>query len=161
MADLPRASASLDDAKAAAAAINDFGFDLHRRLSTKAGNVVFSPASVAIALGMARAGARGETAAQMEAVLREVASDDHATWLNGLDQLLAGRSGTFEDDEGTSHELVLDIANTYFAQRDYPLQETFLEVLATRFGAGMQLVDFIADSEAARGLINAWADEQT
>jgi serpin B len=161
MADLPRASASIDDAKAAAAAINDFGFDLHRRLSAEAGNVVFSPASVAIALGMARAGARGETAAQMDAVLREVASDEHAAWLNGLDQVLAGRNGTFEDDEGTSHELVLDVANTYFAQRDYPLERAFLEALAARFGAGIQLVDFIADSETARRLINEWANEQT
>lgn len=161
MADLPRASASIDDAKAAATAINDFGFDLHRRLSAGAGNVVFSPASVAIALGMARAGARGETAAQMDAVLREVASDEHAAWLNGLDQALATRSGTFEDAEGNSHELILDIANTYFAQRDYPLERAFLEALAARFGAGMQLVDFIADSESARRLINDWVDEQT
>jgi serpin B len=158
---VPRANATVDDAKAAAAAINDFGFDLHRRLSEKSGNLVFSPASVAIALGMARAGARGETAAQMDTVLRGVASDDHAAWLNGLDQALATRSGTFEDDEGNAHELTLDIANAYFAQRDYAFEESFLEALASRFDAGMQLVDFIADAESARGLINEWAAEQT
>ena len=160
-ADVTRAAAGIDDATAAAAAINEFGFDLHRRLAANRDNVVFSPASVAIALGMARAGARGGTAAQMDLVLREMAADDHANWLNGLDQALASRSGTFQDSDGTDHELTLDIANAYFAQDDLAFEAAFLEALAARFGAGMQLVDFVADPEAARELINEWADEET
>ena len=34
---------------------------------------------------MARAGARGATATQMDAVMRAVASDDHAGWMNALE----------------------------------------------------------------------------
>jgi serpin B len=56
-----------DEAVAAARADGDFGADLHRRLA--AGNLVFSPASIATALAMALCGARGGTAAQMTAVL--------------------------------------------------------------------------------------------
>ena len=160
-ADVARAGATTEDAKAAATAINEFGIDLYRELSEDAANVVFSPASIAIALGMARAGARGNTASQIDAVLRDVASEDHAAWLNGLDQALTSRSGTYEDDEGAAHELILDIANAYFAQHDYPLETAFLESLAARFGAGMQLVDFVADPENGRRLINEWASEQT
>ncbi len=156
-----RADSSDPDAAEAAAGINAFGFDLHRALAKSGGNVVFSPTSIAIALGMARAGARGETAAQMDGVLRDVASDEHANWLNSLEQALSARSGTFEDDQGTTHELTLDLTNAAFAQRDYAFEDAFLEALASRFGAGVNLVDFATDPQAARLLINAWASEQT
>ena len=160
-ADVARSPASEADAEAAGAAINAFAFDVHRKLAEGGGNVVFSPASIAIALGMARAGAVGETAIEMDGVLYAVASDEHANWLNALDQALAQRSGTFEDDDGTAHEVTLDIANAYFAQRGFGFQPTFLDALAARFGAGMQLVDFATDPEAARILINSWAKERT
>jgi serpin B len=160
-ADVARSPGSDTDAAAAADAINGFAFDLHRKLSADGGNVVFSPASVAIALGMARAGAAGDTASEMDAVLYSVASDDHGNWLNALDQALALRSGRFQDAGGASHEITLDIANAYFAQSGFSFRPAFLEALASRFGAGMQLVDFERDPEAARGLINAWANSQT
>jgi len=94
-------------------------------------------------------------------VLRNVASDENANWLNALDQALVSRSGTFPDDEGTVHELTLDITNAYFAQRDFTFEQAFLEALASRFGAGVHQVDFARDAEAARLLINAWANERT
>lgn len=159
--DLARAPATDSDATSAGAAINAFAFDLHRALAKGDENLVFSPASIAIALGMARAGARGETAAQMDKVLRSVASDANANWLNALDQALASRSGTFPDDQGTIHELTLDITNAYFAQRDFAFVKAFLEALATRFAAGVYQVDFAGNAEAARQLINAWAKERT
>jgi serpin B len=160
-ADVARSAGSDAEARAAAAAINAFAFELHRKMSATGGNVVFSPSSVAIALGMARTGAVGKTGTEMDAVLHSVASEEHANWLNALDQVLAERSGTFQDDEGTSHELALDIANSYFAQRGFRFEAAFLGALAARFGAGMQLVDFKNDPEAARVLINAWANELT
>lgn len=160
-ANVARASGSGSEAKAAAHAINDFAFDLHRKVAADGGNVVFSPTSIAIALGMARAGARGETATQMDQVLRSVASDEHANWLNALDQALAERSGTFTDDERNEHELRLTISNAYFSQVGLGFEPQFLEALAARFGAGMQLVDFVRDPDAARGLINEWVKEHT
>jgi serpin B len=159
--DLARAPGNAQDATSAASAINAFAFDLHRALVKPDDNLVFSPTSIAIALGMARAGARGETAAQMDKVLRSVASDENANWLNALDQALASRSGTFPDDGGTIHELTLDVTNAYFAQRDFVLEQAFLEALASRFDAGVFEVDFAGDAEAARLLINAWANERT
>ena len=74
-ADVARAKASFADAKTAAASITAFGLDLFRalladpELSLAEKNVVFSPTSIALALAMARAGAKGETASQMDAVL--------------------------------------------------------------------------------------------
>ncbi|HEY4633982.1 MAG TPA: serpin family protein [Candidatus Limnocylindrales bacterium] len=160
-ANVPRASASPEDARAAARAINAFGLDLYRRVAGADGNVVVSPASIALALAMARAGARGATADEMDAVLRDVATDANAPWLNALDQALATRSGTFKDTTGQQLDVTLRIANAPFAQRDMTLQPAYLEALATRFGAGLRLVDYIRETEAARRLINGWVDGQT
>jgi len=160
-ADVPRASAAPADAASAAAAINAFGIDLYREIAAGTPNAVFSPASIALALGMARAGARGQTAAEMDAVLHALASDEHAGWLNALDQALASRSGSFEDQGGNALPVALRIANAPFAQRGMPLEQAYLEALAARYGAGLRLVDYIADTEGARKLINGWVDDQT
>ena len=61
----------------AADAINLFGLDLYARLARESGNSVVSPASVAIALSMVRAGAVGQTAAEMDAVLHDLGLAAH------------------------------------------------------------------------------------
>jgi len=160
-ADLPRASASPRDATAAAAAINAFGIDLFRTVAADGANAVISPASIALALAMARAGARGATAAEMDAVLHDVATDANAAWLNALDRALASRSGTFKDDSGKDQDVTLRIANSTFGQRGMTFEPAYLDALATRFGAGVRLVDYVTQTEAARKLINGWVDDQT
>ena len=160
-ADVPRASAAPAEAAEAGAAINAFGLDLYRLVAPGTTNVVLSPASIALALGMARAGARGQTATEMDAVLHALASDEHAGWLNALDQALATRSGTFEDMGGNALPVALRIANAPFAQQGMALQPAYLDALAARYGAGLRLVDYVADTEGARQLINAWVDDQT
>ena len=161
LARVPRLSTTPQDAVAAAAAVNAFGLDLYRAVAVGTNNVVVSPASVALALAMARAGARGETAEQMDAVLRRFGADELASWPAALDAALAARSGTFRDQDGSDLEVTLRIANAPFAQRGLALEEAYLQALASRFGAGLRLVDYIAATEDARQTINAWVDEQT
>ncbi|MEK6719820.1 MAG: serpin family protein [Chloroflexota bacterium] len=160
-ADVPRASADPAAASGVGAALSAFGLDLYRALAADEPNVVLSPTSIALALAMARAGARGQTAAEMDAVMRAVGSDENAAWLNALDQALATRSGTFEDASGVGLPVALRIANAPFAQDEMPLEPVYLEALASRFGAGLRLVDYVAETEAARQLINGWVDGQT
>jgi serpin B len=160
-ANVPRAATSAGDAAAAADGINAFGLELYRLVAAGGSNVVISPASIALALAMARAGARGTTAAEMDVVLHDVASDPHAAWMNALDQALAARSGTFTDENGQDARVTLRIANAPFAQDGMPLEQAYLAALASRFGAGLRLVDYIGQTEAARKLINGWVDDQT
>ena len=160
-ADVARASVSPPDAINAASSINAFGLDLFRQVGTTGGNVVISPASVAIALAMARAGARGVTAAQMDTVLHGVGSEVNAAGINALDQALAARTGTFPDAGGHALPVTLRIANAPFAQRGLTLVPAYLDALASRFGSGVRLVDYQADPEAVRQLINAWVGAQT
>ena len=160
-AEVPRSSADPGDAMHAGAALDAFGLDLYRAVVTGQTNVVFSPASITLALAMARAGARGQTAAEMDAVMHAVASDEHAGWLNALDQALSARSGTFKDESGQDLPVALRIANAPFAQQGMPLEKAYLEALAARYGGGLRLVDYVAQTEKARALINGWVDAQT
>jgi len=124
-------------------------------------NIVFSPTSIAIALAMARAGARGQTATQMDAVLHGLGADDQAAAVNALDAALNSRSGTFKGFDGTSYDLTLSVANAPFAQRDEQWQQAFLDALAQRFGAGLRLVDYKSDPDNARVQINQWVSDET
>jgi serine protease inhibitor len=76
ISDEVRAPAAPSAAPEAAESVNRFGLDLFRALVAREPvNTVISPASIAIALSMARLGARGATAAQMDAVLHELTAD--------------------------------------------------------------------------------------
>jgi serpin B len=159
-AEVARASAAPADAVSAAAAVNAFGFDLLRAIHPQ-GDAVVSPASIALALAMARAGAVGDTATQMDAVLHDAASDAHPTWLNALAAALDSRTGTFKDADGKDQQVTLRIANATYSQQGMVLRPAFLRAIAERFGAGVQLVDFKTATEAARLAINGWVAGQT
>jgi serpin B len=165
--DVARAPAVATDARAAATAVNAFGLDLYAellgdpQLALRGKNAVFSPTSIAIALAMARAGAQGETARQIDALLRTGGWDDLAAGLNALTQALAARDATWKDYEGKTHALALRIANAAFGQQGWDINKAFLDRIASALGAGLSLVDYIADPEAARNTINAWVSRQT
>jgi serpin B len=156
-----RAAASPDAATQAAAAIDAFGFDFYKSDLTSGGNAVFSPTSIVLALSMAQAGARGQTASQMDAVLHSAAGTGDGNGINSLDQSLAGLSGTFKDANGKDLELTLRIANAPFAQRGLQLQPAYLYTLASKYGAGLRLVDFQNDPSGACDLIDGWVSDQT
>jgi serpin B len=156
-----RLKADPDAAKKAAEALNAFGVDLYGQIRTADGNLVVSPASIALALAMARAGAKASTAAEMDKVLHALASDANANWIASLDTSLGERTGTFTDNSGQKQQVTLRIANATFAQRGFPLQADYLKALAERFGAGVQLVDYATSAETARKAINGWVADQT
>ena len=165
MSQVDRLPADPKDAKAAAASVTAFGLDLYRRLladpDLSGSNVVFSPTSIALALGMARAGAKGTTASEMDDVLHTAGWAELGPGLNALDQAIVSRDGAYKDDEGKTHQLALRIANSTFAQHGWSMEQPFLDAIAAAFGAGVQLVDYQADPEAARKTINAWVSRQT
>ena len=99
----------------------------------------------------------------MDAVLHTTGWDALGPGLNALEQALTSRNATWQDEsrDPPTRELALRIANTTFAQRDWTIEQAYLERIGSTFGAGVRLVDFIADHEAARKLINAWVSDQT
>ena len=150
-----------DSATQAAAAIDAFGFDLFRSDLTSGGNAVVSPTSIVLALSMAQAGARGDTAAQMDAVLHSALGAGAGNGINSLDQDLAQLSGTFKDAKGTPQQVVVRIANSPFAQSGLQLEQPLLDTLASKYGAGLRLADFENDPTGACKLIDGWVSDQT
>ncbi len=145
----------------AAASVATLGAGLFGALREQPGNLVLSPYSVAVALAMGLNGAAGETAAEMGRVLGVDDLPRFNGGLNALTQYVEGLAGRVELSDGTSADLVLAAANQLFGQRDTTWAAPFLDTLARDYGAGMRLVDYVADPEGARSLINGWTAEQT
>ena len=137
------------------AANTAFAFDLYQQVGDQDGNLFYSPYSVSIALAMTYAGARGETEQQMADALRFTLPQDrlHPAF-NVLDQALASRGAS-------SDEFELHIVNRIWGQVDYPFLESFLDVLAENYGAGLNLLDFVNATEQSRVAINDWVADQT
>jgi len=134
--------------------------DLYRSLAEGQGNLFFSPYSVATALAMTYAGARGETAAQMADALHfSLPQEQLHPAFNALDLALTGPQANAERSEGTGFEL--HVANALWGQSGYDFLPDFLDVLALNYDAGIRLVDYVNAADDARRTINAWVAEQT
>jgi serpin B len=144
------------------ASTNDFGLDLFHQLVPAETNLFYSPVSTALALGMTYAGARGNTATQMAAAFHSDLSAP--TFHAGMNQLLldlATRNvAPYTIDQGTK-SLTLLPANAAWVQKDYTLAPDYLDTLATSYGAGINLLDFIRDPAGSTGTINHWIAQQT
>jgi serpin B len=156
----PRAAADVAAAKKTNAALDAFAVDLYHRLATGSGNVVLSPYSVAVALAMTRAGAAGETARQMDAVLRSSLAGDLDAAHNALDQAIAKRPGKYKVGDET-RELEVATANRLWGQKGTRFEQAFLDRLAASYGAGMQIVDYKTAADASRKTINDWVAART
>lgn len=142
-----------------------FAFALYHELAKQSGNLFFSPYSISSALAMTYAGAKGTTETEMASALHFTLpqSELHAAF-NATDLALARRknelipSSASERTKGDGFQL--HVVNQAWGQKGYTFLDSYLDVLAANYGAGMFLLDF-GKSEAARTTINGWVSEQT
>jgi serpin B len=138
---------------------NAFAIELYEKLAAgERGNLFFSPNGIEAALTMTYAGARGETAAQMAAVLHlppgsENIHKDFGAFISDLNG--AG------SEKGKERGYELSVANALWGQTGFHFLPGFVSVLRSDYGAGLEEVDFEHDPEGARRAINAWAGKQT
>ncbi len=135
-------------------AVNSFAADLYHKLADSAEDFVFSPLSISAALAMVYAGAEADTAAEMAKILHfpESSEEFHAAYgelLNSLNQADAL--------EG----LDLNVANSLWGQSGFPFNQDYLDLILASYNGGLQDVDFVNQTEAARQAINGWVEEQT
>jgi serpin B len=131
-----------------------FAVDLYQQLSAKEGNLFFSPYSISNALAMTYAGARGQTAAEMERALHLPLGQDKLHPAFGA--LVRQINGS-----GQPRKYALTVANRLWGQKDYDFRQDFLKLTHDHYDAGLKEVDFSNAAEAARKEINAWVEEQT
>jgi serpin B len=142
-----------DEVGAFAASSNALAFDLYREVRDEAGNLAFSPASISLAFAMTYAGARADTAAEMQRVLRFPDDADalHASASSLLD--------TWNDAERETY--TLRIVNRLFGEETYAFEAPFLALTRDRYAAPLESVDFAGAAEAQRTHINSWVATET
>jgi serpin B len=155
----PAPTASPEVVAEVAAGFNTFGVELYREIAAAPGDQVISPASVAVALAMTHAGARGDTAKEMEAALHVTrpAADLHAA----VGTMLTSWNAPGEAPEHAPPRAELSVANRLFGEATMPYEAPFLETTRTVFAAPLDSVDFKGAHEAARIKINDWVEAQT
>jgi serpin B len=117
------------------------------------GNAILSPASVWEALAMTHAGAKGETAAEIAAVLGM--PDDR-------EQIAAAAAEVRKAlAEAKGEKIKLDVANRIWVQEGKPFEAGFTGLLEAKYGAAAGIVDFASQPEDSRTAINAWVGEHT
>lgn len=142
---------------------------LHRASATGAANWTASPLSIAVAFGMLRAGARGGTATQLDEVFGwpsgGPAGSPHPA-LNALTADLVTTGPVPTDPSPTASDggppaPIVAVANGLFLDRGFApaVEQEFLRILATQYGAEATAVSFADPSAAAT--INGWVQQQT
>jgi serine protease inhibitor len=132
---------------------NEFGLNLFGRLiaAEPSENVVFSPLSAYMALGMTSNGAVGETLAGMRSTLRQsrLTEEEANQAYRGLLDLFLGL------DSGVQ----FDIASSIWYRLGLQVRSEFVNLSKTVFDAEVAELDFLDPS--APTTINAWVESRT
>lgn len=134
---------------------NTFGFDLFKRLLEEETdpdkNIMISPMSIAYALSMAYNGADGNTAAEMAGVLNcpDVLLTDFNQGYKDLTQELLN----------VDQRVELNIANSVWSEENFPVKQTYIDVLTEYFLAESQAFDI--DNPNAHEAVNEWIENET
>jgi serine protease inhibitor len=132
---------------------NAFAVDLYRAMRSRPGNILVSPASLTAGLAMLRAGARGETAAEIDRALHRT-----NTFTDG------GLAALIRDlnDDGPEMAYRVRMADAVWFQQDYPIVAAYRETLRNVFAVDGDLrVDFTGHPDQAARTINAWVADRT
>ncbi len=164
----PRAAPAAAAVPGASTLVRAFSADLYRQLAARPGNLVCSPYSVAVALAMARAGARGRTATEMDAVLHVDSLHPGANAItrlgaafDALTRAMDSRAGTHRNAMLKTARIELHVANSLWGQSGERWEPAFLDDLSRWFGTGLQTVDYRNAAEAARVAIDHWVSAHT
>jgi len=148
---LPRALSAPESA--VIAADNQLGFDLlaRARAASPGGNVLLSPLSAGMVLGMAVNGAAGATLDSMRIALRlgNTSITDIDAGYRSLLSLLGSLDGS----------TTFSIANSIWADKTLPVLPAFLDAGRISFNAEVQNLDLRAP--ASVGTINNWVSAKT
>ncbi len=132
---------------------NSFGLKLFKAMNASevGENLLISPLSVSMALGMTLNGANGSTKEAMEQTLgftgltREEINSSYATVMNALTNL--------------DPRVQMEIGNSIWYRPILNVEQAFKEVNATYFGAQITSLDF--GDPAAASIINGWVSDKT
>ena len=145
-------TAAATDRDALIAGNTAFALDLYSRIAVnQRGNIFVSPFSISAAMAIIHAGARGETAGQIEKAMHFPMSGP---------RLNSAWSGVLADVKKRGAGIEVTTANALWAAKGVHFRDEYLIATNTQFGARMETLDF-AQGELARARINSWANRTT
>lgn len=131
-----------------------FALVLYRTLKKQPGNVFVSPYSIATALGMVLAGAKGQTEQEIAAAL-------HLSLTQTNFHHAAGVMSKRLSELQRRGRIRLTVANSIWCQEGDPFTEDFLEVMRESYQATAEMVNFENDMESTSRKINKWIQRNT
>jgi serine protease inhibitor len=140
--------------KKLAASDNNFGIEFFRNINSTAAkgeNVMVSPLSVALALGMTYNGADSTTKTAMENTL----------YLNGMSvkDINESYKGLIDNLKSLDNNVVFNIANSIWYSNTFNVLQDFINTNQTYYYAQVTPLDFSQSSSA--DIINNWVAEKT
>ena len=142
------------EAATASRVVNCFAIDFYSHFQEAEGNLLFSPTSVTTAMMMAYAAAAGDTAAEMEEVFHLDPADNVDASFQALLEMLnenpASRRGYF-----------LEAANAMWPDEALAVKQSFVANIETNYFGESQVLDYSADVDMAKKVINEWVAQKT
>jgi serpin B len=140
-----------------------FAWNLYQQLiKDEKGNLFFSPYSLSLALAMAYAGAKGDTAKQMADTLHFTLSQDKLAEAFNYVGLELAKRALMKDLAGKDgHGFRLNVVDDAWGQKDYTFLAGYLDILAENYGAGLRTLDFAKNPEGSRQTINQYISDMT
>jgi serine protease inhibitor len=133
---------------------NAFGFEFFKKVNEISGNtsnLMVSPLSVSMALGMTRNGAANSTLEAMTNTLGFTSMSDQD--INESYKYIIGTFGTLDP------KVKLQIANSIWYRNTFSVEQPFVLTNQQYFDASVTKLDF--SSPTAVDIINAWVNEKT
>ena len=132
---------------------NGFGLEFFKEVLTgdTSPNIMVSPLSVALALGMTYNGASGTTKDAMKETLKLGGLNDqeiNESYKSIMDQLVR-----------LDPKVILNIANSIWYKLNFPVQNEFINLNSQYYYAEVNELDFSLPE--AKDIINGWVDEKT
>lgn len=128
--------------------MNKFGWNTASNLYDGK-NMAISPASLELAILMARAGASGATADEMKTALSMSSLSD--------DEILAACRQLMWRTNSNG----MEAANSLWMQKDYSFSQDYINSCMNKFMADVFAVNFLTDAAGATDSINKWASDKT
>jgi serpin B len=141
------------DSQLAAQSGAALGIDLYRSLSSKGGNLVYSPYSISEMIALLSAGAAGSTRDELTRALHWARPDDRLPGaFREQDDLLGRAAGS---------GAILNVANGLWFQNGDSPKKAFLDTARDDFRSEVRGVDFATGAPVVRLEINAWVGQKT
>nr|GFB77557.1 serpin-ZX-like [Tanacetum cinerariifolium] len=118
------------------------------------GNIVFSPLSIQVGLGLIAAGCKGETQDQVLSFLQTTSIHDVNALYSELVSSIMADGSPFGGPR-------LSLPNGLWVEQTVSLKDSFKQIVDKIYKAKSEQVDFLNEATEVTKIVNAWAKDQT